>query len=342
MSEFLAGVRFAEPLWLLAALAGPAVVAAALARERRGRHLAFPSLSRVSGRLVPGWRVRLRHLPVVLAGLGLMAAAVALARPQHGSERRDVTTQGVDIVVALDISGSMAAEDFRPANRLQVAKDVVSGFIRQRVNDRVGLVIFASTSLTKAPPTTDTGVLLRQLEDVQLGQLPDGTAIGSGLATALNRLRHSQAKSRVIVLVTDGANNAGEIDPDTAADIARAMGVKVYTVLVGRGGLVPMPVQVQDPFTGRVVTRTVTTEVDVDEGLLQRMAARTQGEFFRAENAESLRHIFARIDELEKSEIKVSTYRRYRELYRPVLFAAMGFLTVAAAAWAVGLRVAPV
>lgn len=341
MSEWLAGMRLVEPLWLLAALAGPAVVAAAILRERWGRRVAFPSFSRVAARLVPGWRVRLRHLPVVLAGLGLMAAAVALARPQHGSERRDVTTQGVDIVVALDISGSMAAEDFRPANRLHVAKDVVSAFIRQRVNDRVGLVVFAGTSLTKSPPTTDTGVLLRQLDDVRLGQLPDGTAIGSGLATALNRLRHSQAKSRVIVLVTDGANNAGEIDPDTAADIARAMGVKVYTVLVGRGGMVPMPVQVQDPFTGRVVTRTVTTEVEVDEELMRRIAARTRGEFFRAENAESLRHIFARIDELEKSEIRVFTYRRYRDLYRPFAFVSAGLLTAAAAAWVAGLRVAP-
>lgn len=342
MSELLAGLRFSEPLWLLAALAGPAVVAAALLRERRCRRVAFPGLSRVSSRLVPGWRVRVRHLPVVLAGLGLVLAAVALARPQHGSERRDVTTQGVDIVVALDISGSMAAEDFRPANRLAVAKDVVSSFVRQRVSDRLGLVIFAGKSLTKAPPTTDTGLLLRQLDDVRLGQLPDGTAIGSGLATALNRLRHSKSSSRVIVLVTDGANNAGEIDPGTAADIARAMGVKVYTVAVGRGGRVPIPVPVQDPFTGRVITRTVTAEVEVDEALLERIARRTEGEFFRAEDAESLRRIFARIDELEKSEIKVFAYRRYRELYRPFLLAAAGLLAAAALAWAAGLRVAPV
>jgi len=342
MSELFAGLRFVEPLWLLALLAGPAVVAAAWLREKKGRAVVFPGLSRVSPRLVGGWRVRIRHLPVVLAGLGLMAAAVALARPQEGSERRDVTTQGVDIVVALDVSGSMAAEDFRPANRLAVAKEVVSSFVRQRSHDRVGLVIFAGKSLTKAPVTTDTGLLLRQLEDVNLGQLPDGTAIGSGLATALNRLRHSQAASRVVVLVSDGANNAGEIDPDTAAGIASAMGVKVYTVLVGRGGRVPIPVTVQDPFTGRVVTRTVMTEVETDEGLMQRIAQLTRGEFFRAEDPQALRNVFARIDELEKSEIKVFTYRRYRELYRPFLMIAAGLLAAAALSWAAGLRVAPV
>lgn len=342
MSDLLVGLRLAEPLWLLAALAGPAVVVAAWLRERRLRAIAFPGLSRVSPRLVPGWRVRLRHLPVVLAGLSLVLGAVALARPQQGSERRDVTTQGVDIVVALDVSGSMAAEDFRPANRLAVAKEVVGSFIQQRSHDRIGLVIFASKSLTKAPPTTDTGLLLRQLEDVALGQLPDGTAIGAGLATALNRLRHSRAKSRVIVLISDGANNAGEIDPDTAADIARAMGVKVHTVVVGRGGRVPIPVPVQDPFTGRTITRTVMAEVEVDEALMQRIAQRTAGEFFRAEDPEALRQIFARIDQLEKSEIKVFTYRRYRDLYRPFLLAAASLWAAAGLAWAVGLRVAPV
>lgn len=342
MSEFLAGLHFVTPGWLLAALAGPLVVLAAWWRERRSRHVAFPGLSRVSPRLVGGWRVRVRHLPVVLAGLGLVAAAVALARPQHGSERQNVTTQGVDIVVALDVSGSMAAEDFRPANRLAVAKEVVASFIRQRRHDRVGLVIFAGKSLTKAPPTTDTGLLLRQLEDVRLALLPDGTAIGSGLATALNRLRHSKATSRVIVLVTDGANNAGEIDPETAAGIARALGVKVYTVLVGRGGRVPIPAPVQDPFTGRVITRTVMAEVEVDEALLERIARATEGEFFRAADAASLRHIFDRIDQLQKSEIKVFTYRRYRELYRPVLLVAAALLAAGGVAWAQGLRVAPV
>jgi Ca-activated chloride channel family protein len=176
---------------------------------------------------------------------------------------------------------------------------------------------------------------------VGLRMLPDGTAIGSGLATALTRLRRSKAESRVIVLVTDGGNNAGEIDPATAADLAQAMGVRVYAVGVGREGPVPMPVQVQDPFTGQVATRTVPMEVRVDEELLKRIAARTGGEFFQAADPAALRGIFERIDKLEKSEIKLTSFRRYRELFPPVLLAAAATLAVAGLAWCAGLRVLP-
>lgn len=336
-----AGYRFQEPLWLWAALLGPLLLLVAWWRERAGlRALAFPGLSAARG-LRPGWRARARHLPLLLAALGLAATALALARPQHGTLRENATTRGVDIVVALDVSGSMAAEDFQPRNRLTVAKEVVADFVQKRTSDRVGLVVFAGQSLTKAPPTTDAAVLLRQLEDVRLEMLPDGTAIGSGLATALNRLRRSQARSKVVVLVTDGSNNAGEIDPVTAADIAKAMEVRVYTVLVGRGGRVPMPVKVQDPFTGRVLTQTVPVQVDVDGELLQRIAARTGGEFFQATDPGALRAIFAKIDALEKSEIKLSAFRRYRELFAPFAAAAGTLLLLGGALWAAGLRVAP-
>jgi Ca-activated chloride channel family protein len=337
-----AGFRFQDPVWLWVALLGPLVLLAAWLRERdqAARAVAFPGAARLA-RLAPGWRVTLRHAPIVLASLGLVAGAVALARPQHGTLREDVTTQGVDIVVALDVSGSMAAEDFQPRNRLAVAKEVVAEFFGRRKSDRVGLVVFAGRSLTKSPPTTDTAVLLRQLDDVRLEMLPDGTAIGSGLATSLTRLRRSQAKSRVVVLVTDGANNAGEIDPATAADMAKAMEVRVYTILVGRGGRVPMPVKVQDPFSGAVGRQTVMTEVQIDEGLLKRIAERTGGEFFRATDPESLRRIFERVDELEKSEIKLAAYRRYRELHPSVLEAAAALLAAAGLLWASGLRVVP-
>ena len=338
----LAGLRFQDPLWLWAALGAPLVLLAAWLRERDAlaRSVSFPGASRLA-RLRPGWRVRLRHLPAVLAALGILAGAVALARPQHGVLRENVSTQGVDIVVSLDVSGSMAAEDFQPRNRLEVAKDVVAEFGRRRTTDRVGLVVFAGRSLTKSPPTTDTSVLLRQLDDVRLDVLPDGTAIGSGLATALTRLRRSQAKSKVIVLVTDGSNNAGEIDPATAADMAKAMEVRVYTILVGRGGRVPIPVRVRDPFTGTVTQQTVMSEVQIDEGLLKRIAERTGAEFFRAEDRESLRQIFDRIDRLEKSEIKLAAYRRYRELFPEVLTAAAALLLAASLLWASGLRVVP-
>jgi len=334
------GFRFQEPLWLWGALAGPLVLLAALLRQRRAPAVAFPGVGRLRA-IRRSWRVRLLRLPLACAAVGLTLGAVALARPQQGSVRKDVTTQGVDIVIALDVSGSMAAEDFQPRNRLTVAKGVVAGFVERRPDDRIGLVIFAAKSLTKSPPTTDVAVLLRQLEDVRLDMLPDGTAIGSGLATALTRLRRSQARSRVIVLVTDGMNNTGEIDPMTAADLARAMEVRVYTVAVGREGPVPMPVRVQDPFTGQVVTRTVDMEVHVDEKLLGEIASRTGGEFFQATDPNSLRMIFEQIDRLEKSEIKQRTYRRYRELFPPVLAACAGLLAAAGALWGSGLRVAP-
>ena len=335
-----AGFRFQDPAWLWMALFGPLVIVAAWQRERHGKAVVFPGVSRLKGK-PPGWRVLLRHAPIVAAALGLMAASVSLARPQHGTLREQVTTRGIDIVVALDVSGSMAAEDFQPRNRLSVAKEVVAEFVKRRHDDRVGLVVFAGKSLTKSPPTTDGAVLLRQLDDVKLEMLPDGTAIGSGLATSLQRLRRSQAKSKVIVLVTDGANNAGEIDPATATDLARAMDVRVYTIGVGRGGEVPMPMKVQDPFTGQITRRTMMTEVLVDEALLGRIARRTGGEFFRATDPASLRNIFDRIDRLEKSEIKLSSYRRYRELFFPVLLAAASLLTLGGALWAAGLRVTP-
>ena len=338
----VAGLRFQDPVWLWLALAGPLVLAAVLWRARDGAAgaVSFPGASRLR-HLRPAWRVRLRHLPAALAAAGIVVGALALARPQHGTLSENVTTRGVDIVVALDVSGSMAAQDFQPRNRISVAKDVVAAFVKRRVEDRIGLVIFAGRSLTKAPPTTDTALLLRQLDDVRLDALPDGTAIGSGLATALTRLRRSQAKSKVIVLVTDGANNAGEIDPATAADMAKAMDVRVYTILVGRGGRVPMPVKVQNPFTGEIGEQTVMTEVQIDEGLLQRIAERTGAEFFRATDPESLRRIFERIDRLEKSEIKTAAFRRYRELFPPALEAAAALVAAAALAWAAGLRVVP-
>ena len=337
----LEGFRFADPPWLAAALLGPLVLVVVLLRERRGRAIVFPGLARLA-HARPGWRTRLRHAPVALAAVGLMLGSVALARPQWGSVKRDVTTSGVDIVVALDVSGSMAAEDFQPKNRLAVAKQVVADFVQRRPSDRVGLVIFAGQSLTKAPPTTDSALLLRQLDDVRLETLPDGTAIGSGLATALTRLRRSKARSRVVVLVTDGANNAGEIDPATAADVAKAMEVRVYTICVGRGGRVPMPVQVQDPFSGKVMRQTAMVEVQIDEDLLQRIADRTGGEFFRATDAGSLKSIFDRIDHLEKSEIKLTAYQRYRELFPEVLASAAAALGAAGLLFLGGLRVAPV
>jgi Ca-activated chloride channel family protein len=285
----------------------------------------------------------LRWLPLGAAATALAVGSVALARPQKGALKESVTTRGVDIVIALDVSGSMAAEDFQPRNRLEVAKEVVSEFVRKRTSDRVGLVVFAVKSLTKVPPTTDQAVLLKQLDDVHLGMMADDrTAIGSGMATALTRLRRSQARSRIIVLVTDGGNNSGEIDPATATDLARAMEVRVYTIGVGREGEVPLPVQERDPFTGALVKRTVQVEVKFDEALLQGIASQTGGEYFRASDPAALRGVFEKVDQLERSEIKLTSYRRYRELFPPFLSLAAGLLVAGGLLRAAGLRVTPV
>jgi Ca-activated chloride channel homolog len=259
-----------------------------------------------------------------LAGLGLMI--LALARPQLGSAEEDLLTEGIDIVVAIDCSGSMAAEDFQPKNRISVAKDQVRQFILGRRSDRIGLVVFAARSYTKCPLTVDYDVLLKQVEDVRLGTIQDGTAIGNGLATALNRLRFSKAKSRVVILLTDGVNNTGEIDPLTAADLSKSLGVKIYTIGVGREGVAPYPVD--DPVMGR---RMVDIEVQIDEDLLKKIAHSTGGEYYRAVDRDSLEKIFKTIDSLEKTKIQVKSYTHYQELYGWLLWPGLGLILLGVA-----------
>ena len=336
-----ASLQFQAP-WLL--LLAPLPLALALFAQRSEMFapaLRLPRVAHARG-LSPSLRTRLRHLPMWLVALSLALMAVGLSRPQRGLGRDQLTTEGVDIVVALDVSGSMAAQDFQPDNRLAVAKAVVADFIRKRTRDRLGLVVFAGRAVTQSPATTDQALLLRQLEDVTLDRLPDGTAIGSGIATSLSRLSKSDAKTKIVVLVTDGANNSGEIDPDTATDIAKAMEVKIYTVGVGRGGVAPVPVRAQDPFTGQIVSRTVNMEVPIDEDLLKRIAERTGGAFFSATDASTFRDIFARIDALETSRLKSVSFRRFQELFPPFLMASLGCLFIAATLWARGWRVLPV
>jgi len=336
-----AGLQFQAP-WILLFLPVPFLLMWLAGREKSLEPtLSLPRTS-LARNLPRTLRARFHHLPMWLTTLALSLIVIALARPQKGLGRDQMTTEGVDIVVAIDVSGSMAAQDFQPDNRLAVAKSVVADFIRRRTRDRLGLVIFAGRAITQSPATTDQALLLRQLEDVALDRLPDGTAIGSGLATALSRLSKSESKTKVVVLVTDGANNSGEIDPDTATDIARAMEVKIYTVGVGKGGIAPIPVRAQDPFTGRVVTRTINMEVPIDEDLLKRIAERTGGAFFSATDESSFRDIFSRIDALETTRLKSVSFRRFQELFPPFLTSAAALLVLAGFLWARGLRVLPV
>jgi len=255
------------------------------------------------------WSALLLHANAVLPWLALLLAVLAVARPQQGIRQSETETRGVDIVLALDISPSMAAEDFRPLNRLYVAKETAHDFIQERPHDRIGLVAFAATAFTQCPLTLDHDALSDLLSGLDFGLAEDGTAIGMGLATAVSGLRTSRTPSKVVVLMTDGQNNRGAIDPITGADLARAYGIKVYAVLVGRGGVVPVPVN--DPEHGK---RIEMVRMDVDEGVLRAIAQKTGGRFFRAQEAEALSQIYSEIDRLERAPIRSIVYREYRDL----------------------------
>jgi Ca-activated chloride channel family protein len=245
-----------------------------------------------------------------LRTLALVMIVVALARPQRGSSEQEILTEGIDIIVALDASGSMATEDFKPHNRLHVAKTVVSDFIDGRVNDRIGMVVFAASSFTQCPLTLDYGILTELVKRIEIGMIDrTRTAIGNAVVTCVDRLKDSQAESKVVILLTDGRNNSGEIDPITAAKVAASMGVKIYTIGVGtlEGGRIP----VDDPIWGR---RYVTAETELDEESLQAIADETGGKYFRATNENALAEIFDRIDRLERTEVKIRRYTDYSEL----------------------------
>ncbi len=266
-------------------------------------------------------RQRLRPLLSILRILAVAFLFVAMARPQAGSQQRDITAEGIDIVLALDISSSMKAEDFKPHNRLYVAKEEIESFIQRRTNDRIGLVVFARAAFTQCPLTLDYGILRDFLAQVNFGQIEDGTAIGLAVASSVNRLKNSEAKSKVIVLLTDGVNNVWEIDPVTAANIAETMGIKVYTIGVGKTGNVMMPVD--DPIFGK---RYVYVPSEIDEETLQKIADVTGGMYFRARSGEELNKIYEEIDRLEKTKIEINEYIQYRELFFEWLLAGFALL----------------
>lgn len=244
----------------------------------------------------------------VLPWLALVAVLIASARPQLGLRQTETETRGVDIMLVIDISPSMAAQDFQPQNRLAVAQEQAREFVRERPHDRIGLVAFAATAFLQCPLTLDHDALIDLVGGLDFGLAEDGTAIGMGIATAVAGLRESRTPSKVVVLLTDGQNNRGAIDPLTGAELARAYGIKVYTVLVGRGGVVPVPVD--DP-AGR---RIEMVRMDVDPGTLREIALRTGGRFYRATDTAALNNIYAQIDRLERAPIRAVTYREYEDL----------------------------
>lgn len=327
-------MRFESPWWFLALLLLPL---AGWLRRRWGREATFlySSVALVKG-ITELNRSRAGTCLRGMRWLALVLMVVALARPQAGEGRAPVRASGVDIAVALDLSGSMLAEDFElngeRVNRIVIAKDVLRSFIEQRPSDRFGLVVFSGRAYIAAPPTLDHDFLLRVLG--RLDSLNEqGTAIGSALSTAVNRLRELPSKSRVVVLMTDGQNNAGSIPPLTAADAAKALGVKVYTIGVGTRGTAPTPVG-YDPF-GRKVYRQVP--VDIDEGTLTQISERTGGKYFRADSTRTLRMIYEEIDRLEKTEMETQRFASWEELMAyagvPAVLLLLGELLLANTVW---------
>jgi Ca-activated chloride channel family protein len=302
------GDGFAYP-WILWGLLLLPVVAFSYWRRRRRlvTELTFSSLQPFD-HTPRSIRERLRNLPIALRLLALALLIVALARPQSVASTENVSTEGIDIVLVLDISGSMLAEDFTP-NRLVAAKQVAEEFIDGRRNDRIGLVIFSAESFTQCPLTTDYPVMKTLLKEVKNGMIADGTAIGLALANGVNRLKESTAKSKVMILLTDGVNNRGEIDPITASKIAATYNIRVYTVGVGAQGEAPYPVETPFGIQRRLVP------VDLDEKTLTAVADMTGGKYYRATDNRKLRAIYKEIDQLERSKIEVTAYKRYTELF---------------------------
>jgi Ca-activated chloride channel family protein len=320
--------RFAHPLWFaLAALVIARIVL--LWRDRRARvgSFGFSALSLVAP--TKGIRVRTSGLPFFIEVLALLLLIAAMARPQRVVRLAASDRFGIDIVIALDSSGSMAAEDFRPRNRFAVAKELIGDFIGGRIDDRIGLVTFGSRAATRVPITYDRRITAAILERAQLGEHGNGTAIGHALATAVNRLRTSTSRSRVIILVTDGVNNSGSIDPRVAAQLAARSGIKVYTIGVGSEGPVPLPIQRQNPFTGQIETVYTHIRGELDEPTLTAIADTTGGEFFRATDARALERVLQRIDTLEKTRLTAPKREQIDELYIYPLAAGLALLAIA-------------
>jgi Ca-activated chloride channel family protein len=276
----------------------------------------------ISDAAAPGlssWKSSLRHLPFMFRLLAMCCIILALARPQTKNDLQQTNGEGVDIVLCIDVSGSMTAQDFQP-NRLEAAKAVAADFVSRRTADRIGVVIFAGESFTQCPITTDHNVLLAAIDNIHNGLLEDGTAIGSGLGTSVDRLRTSKSKSKIIILLTDGENNGGLIDPKTAKEIAKTFGIKVYTIGVGTDGYA------QQPVNTPLGVQMQTTKVTIDEKLLQEIAAETGGRYFRAKDNDGLSKIYTEIDNLEKSKVEISTLSRYTEKFFPFVIAALAFL----------------
>lgn len=309
-------IEFAYPAFFYGLILLPLMLGWYLWRGRRGTAaVKLSGFENLDERLGSS-RIWLRHVLFLLRLTVVALIIIVLARPQSANKWEQVTTEGIDIVLCMDVSGSMRAMDFKP-NRLEASKNVGIEFVNARQDDRFGLVVFAGESFTQCPMTTDRAVVVNFLKEIDFGVIEDGTAIGMGLATAVNRIKESKAISKVVILLTDGVNNSGDVGPVTAAEIAASFGIRVYTIGVGSKGNAPIPVQ--DMF-GRTVTRNMP--VEIDEEVLMQIADKTEGTYFRATDNNKLREIYQEIDQLEKTRLDVKHFSKKKEEYFPFLLAA--------------------
>jgi Ca-activated chloride channel homolog len=313
--DYFDNITFAYPESFFLLLLIPLLIVWKIFREKKAA-VVVSSVTKID---FATWKTALHNLPFICRLLAIACIIIAIARPQVRNEEQLTEGEGVDIVLCIDVSGSMTAQDFTP-NRIEAAKKVATDFIDKRVSDRIGIVIFSGESFTQCPLTTDYAVLKYQVSQIRNGLLEDGTSIGSGLATSVDRLRSSTAKSKVVILMTDGVNNGGLIDPNTAKDIAKTFNIKVYTVGIGTEGYAPTPVNTP---LGVVMQNQ---KVEIDEKLLTQIADETGGKYYRAKDNKSLQNIYSEIDKLEKSKVEITTYERFTEKFYPLVFAALAFL----------------
>ena len=314
-------ITFATPEFFWLFLLFPLLIAWQwFRRKKEVPAVSFSSLQQFSA--VRTWRTTLRPLLYVLRGLALAALIVALARPRSSSEiTKTKTTEGIDIILSIDMSSSMLAKDLKP-NRIEALKRVASQFIEQRTSDRIGIVVYSGESYTKVPATTDKSVVLQALKDIKQGEIEDGTAIGMGLGTAINRLKDSKTKSKVIILMTDGVNNTGVLDPLSAAELAKEYGIRVYTIGIGTNGKALSPVAYNPDGS----LQYDMVPVEIDDKLLSEIAKSTGGQYFRATDNKKLAQIYTEIDKLEKSKIEELKYYQHQENFRPWALLALVFL----------------
>lgn len=310
--EYFDNITFGQPLFFYLFLLFPLIILWKLWKERRATF----TLSTVERIDISTWKTVLHNLPFILRLLALSCIIIALARPQVKNEEQIKEGEGIDIILCIDVSGSMTAQDFTP-NRIEAAKKVATDFINKRASDRIGIVIFSGESFTQCPITTDYSVLKYQVSQIRNGLLEDGTSIGAGLGTSVDRLRASKVKSKVVILMTDGVNNGGLIDPNTAKEIAKTFSIKVYTIGIGTEGYAPTPINTP---LGIVMQNE---KVEIDEKLLTEIANETGGKYYRAKDNRGLQNIYADIDKLEKSKVEITKYNRFTEKYYPFVFAAM-------------------